>query len=133
VQALNWDNFLRFVGENGGRILLENLKRLAVTRFEVGVLEATGPEFTITSITRDKAKIQELFVAFVGEAARGSQSQASAQWKVTLKKSAVEPEAVNPQKAQTNKIEEIESHPALQSLQKIFPGSKVEQVRVKSE
>jgi DNA polymerase-3 subunit gamma/tau len=132
-QALNWDNFLRFVGENGGRILLENLKRLAVTRFEVGTLEATGPEFTITSINRDKAKIQELFVAFSGEAARGGQSQANAQWKVTLKKSAVEPEAVDPRKAQTSKIEEIESHPALQSLQKIFPGSKVEQVRVKSD
>lgn len=133
VQRLSWDSFLRFVGDNGSRILLENLKRLDVSRFEVGLLEASGPEFTITSINREKAKIQELFIGFAGQAAPGNQSQVSIQWKVTLKKSPTQPEATDPLKEQANKIEELETHPALQSLQKIFPGSKVEQVRVKSD
>ncbi len=132
-QVLTWDTFLRFVSENGGRILLENLKRLAVTRFEVGVLEATAAEFTITSINRDKAKIQDLLASFAREAAPGSQSKVNAQWKVTLTKSVAAAEAADSRKPQADKIEELESHPALQSLQKIFPGSKVEQVRLKSE
>ncbi len=141
--GLNWESFLRFVGENGGRILLENLKRLGVSCFEVGLLEATGPEFTITSINREKAKIQELFVAFAGQVAPSSQNQANIQWKLALKKSVAQPETAEQRDAklsdaklngsQSKKIEELETHPALQSLQKIFPGSKVEQVRVKSE
>jgi DNA polymerase-3 subunit gamma/tau len=131
--TLIWDNFLSFVAEKGGRILLENLKRLAVTRFEVGLLEATAPEFTITSINREKVKIQELFVAFACEVAGADRNQASAQWKVTLKKLSADSGAADTQKVQTTKIEELEAHPALQSLQKIFPGSKVEQVRVKSD
>ena len=48
-----------------------------------------------------------------------------------MKKGAPIAEIADPVKAQANKIEEIESHPALQSLQKIFPGSKVEQVKSK--
>ncbi|MFN4896685.1 MAG: DNA polymerase III subunit gamma/tau [Pseudomonadota bacterium] len=125
--ALQWEQFLRFVGERGSKILLENLKRLSATRFEVGLLEATGPEFTTTSLTRDKAKLQEMFSAFVGE------DKAAAQWKVTLKKGAAEAEVADPRKANESKIEELETHPALQSLQRVFPGSKVEQVRVKGD
>jgi DNA polymerase-3 subunit gamma/tau len=133
--GLNWDQFLGFVAEKGSKILLENLKRLTPARFEVGLLEATGPEFTLTSINRDKAKLQELFVAFSGEAAAASQGnlQSNLQWKLLLKKGALDPEVVDPRKAQATKIEELESHPALQSLQRVFPGSKVEQIRVKSE
>ncbi len=125
--VLSWDKFLHFVSERGGKILLENLKRLTATRFEVGVLEATGPEFTITSINRDKSKFQELLSTFAGEA------KTSAQWKLVFKKGVQEAEAVDPRKAQASKIEELEAHPALQSLQRVFPGSKVEQVRVKSD
>lgn len=125
--ALSWERFLQFVSERGGKILYENLKRLTATHFAVGVLEATGPEFTITSLNRDKAKFQELLSTFAGEA------KTSAQWKLVFKKGAAEAEAVDPRKAQASKIEELESHPALQSLQRVFPGSKVEQVRVKSD
>jgi DNA polymerase-3 subunit gamma/tau len=125
--ALSWEQFLQFVSERGGKILYENLKRLTATRFEVGLLEAIGPEFTITSINRDKVKFQELLSTFAGE------SKTSAQWKFVFKKGGPEAEVVDPRKAQASKIEELESHPALQSLQRVFPGSKVEQVRVKSE
>lgn len=125
--GLHWGQFLTFVSERGGKILAENLKRLTATRFEVGVLEASGPEFTITSINRDKDKFQELLSSFAGEA------KASAQWKLAFKKGASSVDAVDPRKSQASKIEELESHPALQSLQRVFPGSKVEQVRVKSE
>ena len=130
--ALEWSAFLTFVVERGGKILLENLKRLTPSRFEVGILEATGPEFTITSVQRDGTKLNELLSTFAGEA------PGSPQWKLVfkkadIKKGAEQTEGLDPAKARANAIEQVESHPALQSLQKIFPGSKVEQVRVKSE
>lgn len=130
--SLIWENFLGFVAERGGKILVENLKRLTAQRFENGLLEATGPEFTVNSLNREKAKLQELCAAF-GSTHELSVQRAATQWKVTLTKGAVNLEVADPRKAQASKIEEMESHPALQSLQRVFPGSKVEQVRVKSE
>ena len=126
--VLDWGTLLNFVGERGGRILLENLKRMKPSKFQVGVLEATGPEFTVTSLMRDKVKLQEVLTAFTGE-----QSGAPA-WRIVLQKGSGSSEAApTPVKSQASRIEEIQSHPALQSLQKVFPGSKVEQVRVKDE
>jgi len=55
-------------------------------------------------------------------------------WKLNITKGAGATDSVQAP-SQTNSaasVEAIESHPALQSLQKIFPGSKVEQVRVKN-
>jgi hypothetical protein len=55
-------------------------------------------------------------------------------WKLALTKGAGATDAAQ-NAAQSNtasSVEAIEAHPALQSLQKIFPGSKVEQVRVKN-
>ncbi len=125
--SLQWERFLAHVSESGSRILLENLKRIRPTRFEVGVLEGTGPEFTVNSITREKQKVSDLLSAFVGEGK-------GATWKLTLTKGAGATDASQAatQANAASSVEAIESHPALQSLQKIFPGSKVEQVRVKN-
>ncbi len=127
-RALEWEGFLAHVGTHGGRILLENLKRMRPTRFELGVLEASGPDFTISSLQRDKAKLSELLSSFAGEGA------GAMQWKLVFQKGAGAGEAATQTaaKTQAQKAEELESHPALQSLQKVFPGSKVEQVRTKS-
>ena len=124
--SLSWDLFLNFVSERGGKILLENLRRLNAERFDVGYFEAAGPEFTVGSLGRDKAKLEELLGSFAE-----SRGHSGVRWKINLKKGAPIAEIADPVKAQANKIEEIESHPALQSLQKIFPGSKVEQVKSK--
>jgi hypothetical protein len=99
---------------------------LTIARFDVGNFEAAGPEFTVGSLGRDKAKLEELLGAFAE-----SLGHSGVRWKINLKKGAASAEIADPIKAQANKIEEIEAHPALQSLQKIFPGSKVEQVKSK--
>lgn len=127
-RALVWDSFVSFVGENGGRIMLENIKRMKPARFEVGVLEATGPEFTVSSLMREKDKLSELLAAFAGEA------KGAMQWKLNLQKGAGADDLGGQSVVQTQaqKAEALESHPALQSLQKVFPGSKVEQVRSKN-
>ena len=124
--SISWDHFLSLVAERGGKILLENLRRLTISRFDVGNFEAAGPEFTVGSLGRDKAKLEELLGAFAE-----SRGHSGVRWRINLKKGAASPEIADPIKAQASKIEDIESHPALQSLQKIFPGSKVEQVKSK--
>lgn len=127
VGALRWEGFVSFAADKGGRILSENLKRVRVTRFEVGALEGTGPEFTINSILRDKAKLNELLSAHAGEAKLTT-------WKIQLTKGpgATDGTESTQSVAKAMTTESLESHPALQSLQKVFPGSKVEQVRVKN-
>jgi DNA polymerase-3 subunit gamma/tau len=126
--ALPWEDFLRFVGEGTGKVLVENLKRLKLVRFELGVLEATGPDFTVTSLQRDKDRITETCKAFVQ--ARGAVAQKV--WKLSFVKGpgAFDP-AVEAEKAKATEAS-LQAHPAVQSLQKVFPGSKVEQMRVKS-
>jgi DNA polymerase III subunit gamma/tau len=128
VSALPWEDFLRFVVEGTGKVLVENLKRLKLLRFESGLIEATGPDFTVTSLQQDKERIGEICKAFVQ--ARGG--VAPKVWNLSFAKGpgAFDP-AVEAAKAKATE-ESLQAHPAVQSLQKIFPGSKVEQMRVKS-
>jgi hypothetical protein len=117
------------MSENAGRVLLENLKRLAVTRLDVGIIEGTGPEFPVNSINREKEKLSQLLNAFVEK--KGLSKPHG--WKISLVKGqgAVDTPAAEKAKGAAQ-AEGLGTHPAVQSLQKIFPGSKVEQVRVKS-
>lgn len=125
----DWKSFLAFARERGGRILFENLKRLGIKRFSNGLLEATGPQFSITSLERESAKLQELLQVFSG-------SDASApHWKLLLtvgeERKGQDPTHA-PLAQKKVEVEAIEDHPALKSLQKVFPGSKVEKVKVKN-
>ncbi len=127
-KQLNWEAFIAFLSERGARILVENVKRLKVLRFEIGLIEATGPEFTVSSILREKEKFQQLLSEFAGE------QSGSLRWNLKLSKGAgsAENSPALSAAARAQAVGEIESHPALQSLQKIFPGSKVEQVKIKN-
>jgi DNA polymerase-3 subunit gamma/tau len=127
--SLGWEELLSFMSENAGRVLFENLKRLAVTRLEVGILEGTGPEFPVNSINREKEKLLQILNAFLEK--KGLQKPHG--WKITLSKGQGAVDATVAEKAKgAAQAEGLGTHPAVQSLQKVFPGSKVEQVRVKS-
>jgi hypothetical protein len=82
----------------------------------------------VSSILREKEKFQQLLSDFVGEQA------GALRWNLKLTKGAgsVENSSNSSAAARAQAVGEIEAHPALQSLQKIFPGSKVEQVKVKN-
>lgn len=126
---LKWPDVLLFLGEHAGRVLFENLKRLSVVRFDVGVLEGTGPDFPVNSIQREKEKLFQLLDQFLGQ--RGIAKPHS--WRMHLTKEQATGEiAIADKKRATAPAEELGAHPAVQSLQRVFPGSKVEQVRVKS-
>ncbi len=127
---LLWEDFMRGASASAGKMLFENLKRVLVTRFEPGVVEGTGPEFNVTTIGRDKQKICALLNDFLNQ--KGLPSIPN--WKVAFVKGkgAVESSASGQPGVSRSGSPEVEGHPALQSLQKIFPGSKVEQVRTKN-
>ena len=127
-QEISWERFLVFCAQNGGKILVENLKRLTPIRFELGFLDASGPDFTVSSINRDKDKLTQLMAAFSGG------SKPSDGWRISLKKGEANVSEVAEQaKNRAVKIEELESHPAVQSLQRVFPGSTVERVQLKDD
>jgi len=123
-----WAAFLSYAGSSIGRVLSENLKRLQIARLGGGILEGTGPEFCINAAMAEKEKISTLLQQFAKT--QGEQDQV---WKVVLKKgeSTSERRATEAE-TRDDQARGLENHPAVQSLQKVFPGSKVEQVRVKS-
>lgn len=124
-----WEDVIAFAAASAGRVLVENLKRLRPTRCEVGVFEATGPEFTATSLMREKEKVSDVFNAFLDK--RGVERPRG--WKISIQKGqgAQDASAAERALAKASGERELQGHPAVQSLQKIFPGSKVEQVKGK--
>ncbi len=78
---------------------------------------------------RDKAKLSELFTSFLDK----QSLEKPRAWKIEIVKGqgAIDPARADPQSAKQSGTGELQGHPAVQSLQKIFPGSKVEQVRGK--
>jgi hypothetical protein len=123
---LDWGDFVRFSSQRGGKVLVENLKRLRILRFEAGLIEGTGPELNVSMVLKEKSKLGLLLSEF--ESSLGQ--QVSTSWRYQLSKGVGGTESVAP----SNKTlsEDLEGHPALQSLQKVFPGSKVDQIRMKS-
>ena len=124
-----WEDIVAFAAATTGRVLVENLKRLRPTRCEVGVFEAVGPEFTATSLMREKDKVSEIFNQYLDK--QGAERPRA--WKIVIQKGhgAVEVSTAEKAHARAQGERELQGHPAVQSLQKIFPGSKVEQVRGK--
>ena len=125
----DWPSFLAFVRRNGGRILFENVKRLNIKRFGGGILEASAPQFSVTSLEREKAKLQELLRSFSGS------NQSTPDWKLLFRvgeESKGDSVAGQPGLQKKIEVEVLEEHPALKSLQKVFPGSKVEKVKGKN-
>lgn len=127
--VLHWDEFLRSAGVGSNKLFIENLKRVRVTRFEPGVIEGTGPEFNINTINREKRKFSDLLNEFLHR----KEMAGTPNWKIAfIKGQGAADSVVQETKSKVRaESEEVQSHPALQSLQKIFPGSKVEQVRTK--
>ena len=129
--TVSWGDFVDYCGERS-RVLAEHLRRLSVERFEDGELIAKGPEFSIASLKRseDHKKLRELFSQCSGvddckislvaesgaEAAAGSlRETAERETKRSLK----------------SRQEDLAAHPQVESLRRMFPGSKIEKIEIK--
>jgi DNA polymerase III gamma/tau subunit len=125
--AFGWDEVVSFATASTTKVLLENLRRIKPVRCEVGVFEGTAPDFTATSVMREKEKVSALLDAFLEK--RGIAAPRA--WKIVIQKGpgAIDSSAKTASRVDSDK--EMQGHPAVQSLQKFFPGSKVEQVKAK--
>jgi DNA polymerase-3 subunit gamma/tau len=125
--ALDWPQFVRDAGKEGGRMVLEQLKRLSVSQFSPGMLVAAGPEFTATYLQQPENK------AKVIAALRGVTGHA--EWNIKISVSSGgsgEPASVKHAEeqqrieTQREKARDISNHPKIKSLQKAFPGSDID-------
>ena len=122
---LDFEKFIQFTGSKGAKMLAEQLKKTRTKVFAGGDLILEGPEFSLSSIKRDSARMKELLLAF----AEGFGLQ-QFDWRLTF-----QPEkpgtsaAMNSQ--ESGSATSVMSHPAIQSVQKFFPGSRVEAIKDK--
>lgn len=143
---VQWPNFIEFLAGQGGRLLCEQLRRCRVKNFNYdssssqGILELEGGDFSISYLKQEanRKRLTEGLVEFVSGSISGSK------WRVDL--SAVQESADKPiegtlraveeaQQAQikVDRVEAARSHPTVTSLQKLFPGSTIDEVRLKEE
>lgn len=128
----DWVSFVKFVLSKGSPMLGEQLKRLVVEKFGDGVLQASAPEFTVGYFKEkdNSKKLNDLLATFSKRAS----------WTISVK-DAPQTQRVNPgsiahQEEQdkkeylSDKRENIANHPKIKSLQKIFPGSKIENIKI---
>lgn len=125
--SMDWGSFLAYINGDVSRILIENLKRVRITKFAPGVVEGSGADLCVSMLTREREKLSGLLDTFAK-----SKGVATKGWKVTFVKGPGGQDIESTGGRPVRDSKDLESHPAVQSLQKIFPGSKVEQVRVKS-
>ncbi len=128
---LDWGKFVNFSIESGARMLAEQLKRLSVSSFTQGRLTARGPEVSIKYL-KDRANTEKLQTLL-------EKYSNNAKWTIELSngESAGRPEpgsllANQEQEAKSKEDDfrkNLENHPKIKSLQKAFPGSKIEGVR----
>jgi DNA polymerase III subunit gamma/tau len=133
--VLSWEEFVATTSASGSRILGEHLRRLAVVAFQPGILEATGAEFTVASLSRG-AGLERL------EQALQSYSGTSS-WRITLKRgeksaegaheapsSIAANEKAKRSQARHAKEEAVRQDPGVAALLDAFPGSTIDRVEV---
>ena len=134
-EPLRWENFVDATAQTGSRILGEHLRRLVVHTFERGVLEASGAEFTVASLSRGAGleRLQQALQSFSG----------TAPWRVNLSKSGSEENTTAPlsasiegkeiatrQKSRQKKEEIIRQEPGVKAILEAFPGSTIERIDI---
>ena len=128
--VISWAEFVDFCTERS-RVLAEHLRRLSVERFDSGQLIAKGPEFSIASLKRgdDLKKLRELLLNCSG-----------VEWKISLVAesgaeaapgSLRETAERETKRSLKSRQEDLAAHPQVESLRRMFPGSKIEKIEVK--
>ena len=132
-EALVWEEFVQEAKTTCGGMLVEQLKRLSVEQFTAGTLRARGPEFSVTYLQQkaNKDKLEKSLESF----------SRHSRWIIHLSLSAAaveaEPGSLLSRERQVavrtreEKEHDLSNHPKVKSLQKAFPGSTIENIRIK--
>ena len=131
---ISWQEFVAGIKGISNSMVLEQLKRLSVQEFGGGQLKASGPEFTIGYLTQagNREKLEGLLAQATGVSS----------WKITLLPalasqgepvagSILHGERRDALASRKEKEKDISTHPKMKSLQKAFPGSVIENIRIK--
>ena len=136
LHPLEWSSFVQHSSQGGSKFIYEHLKRVSLLEFSEGLLHVQGPDFSIGYLSREEEKRKLVFLlesfsgrtgwsvklsvnsSGNGEAAEGSILQREKQ------------EAEDRREA---KARDISSHPKIQSLRKVFPGTEIEDIKIKEK
>lgn len=126
-----WGEFAAFVAENGSRFLFEHMKRVSPQEFDAGTLHLRGPAFSIAFLQRDeeKTRLKELLEKWSSHEAwtfKFEQSGSEAD-----EGSLLHVEQAQERNMREAKRKDISAHPKIQSLRKAFPGSEIEDIKIK--
>jgi hypothetical protein len=121
------------VATKGSKILAEQLKRLAIQSFTAGNLKATGPDFTINYLS-EKGNKAQLVKALETFAASGAWVLALTSGESGTKGAAgslIEEEMRERKQHEKEKTQTISNHPKIKTLQKVFAGSTIENIKIR--
>ena len=132
-EAFSWQNFVNFAVKNASRILVEHIKRLEVSSFTEGDLAVRGPEFTIRSLEKGSYhdKLIEVLRNFSGKKDWRIEFGVAQQNEVTNLTSVLQMEKQKQVQTMADKKRDITAHPHIQKLKSIFPGSAIEDIKIK--
>jgi DNA polymerase-3 subunit gamma/tau len=130
-----WADFVTHVERSESKIFAEQLKRLVVASFSSGILAARGPDFTVGYLLR-KDCLEQLRKALLSFSKRAT-------WDISIMKGEKlnSPEhgslAAEERRSQRELVEakrdDLVNHPVVKGLQRLFPGSEIEAVKVRGE
>jgi DNA polymerase-3 subunit gamma/tau len=132
-EQLRWNDFIVFLSSNTSKMLIEYVKRLEVLEFYRGGLTVKGPEFTIKSF--EKGDYREKLLAALEKfsdlknwdlrlsTASGTEIGSLASFSQQEKQRNIETIA--------DKKRNISEHPHIQKLKAVFPGSAIEDIKIK--
>ncbi|MCO6429273.1 MAG: DNA polymerase III subunit gamma/tau [Deltaproteobacteria bacterium] len=136
-KQLDWWGFVKGLTAGSSKMLAEYVKRLAVLEFSLGKIVAIGPEFTVRSLQQGayKDKLVEALAATFSHKA----------WEITLtiqeesgpaQGTAQAVSVADHEKQQlvasaAEKKKSLLEHPQLKQLQKAFPGSAIEDIKIR--
>ncbi len=132
-ENLDWGSFVRFVSDKKGKMMGEQLKRFGITNFSDGELVAHGPAFCVQYFSGEpnKENLKQALSEFSGIPT----------WVVHLTgaEGQIDPapgSLAHEEKAIFHREKEaqqysVEDHPTLKNLQKVFPGSKIDNIVTK--
>ncbi|NMC63371.1 MAG: DNA polymerase III subunit gamma/tau [SAR324 cluster bacterium] len=131
--SYDFNSFVHFVSEQGARFIYEHLKRVAVVEFSNMLLHLKGSEFSINYLMRDAEKANVISLLEAYSNVKGW----SVKFEIGPKKagedegSILHIEKMKAQRQKEAKCQDISSHPKIQSLRKMFPGSEIENIKIK--
>ncbi len=131
--ALRWEDFVSAVKSAGSTVLFEQLKRVSVSQYGAGVLKGSAPEFTVNYLTQseNRSKIEALLSKITGIAAWKIELSTVGTKGAPIEGSILHGEVKEAADMKREKERDISAHPKLKSLQKVFPGSVIENIRIK--